>query len=343
MRVAIMEPLAPPADDLCARLMTDHEVLVAPAKGEPPAGLETADCVMWQSWPVDRAFIERLPNLKLLQRIGRFRATGDVTAAVERGIPVSVFPHGTSLRVAEHNLALIFGLARGLLASHAAVVNGDNPANMTPEVRNGPTPTVNWARVPGLVTLQHKTVGIVGFGEIGACLAQMLAPHQCRVLYYKRGPLSPELERFYGVEYAPMEQLLAESDVVVDLLPVQEATKGYFNEATFGQMKPSAFFVNTGRAHSMDEAAVVKVLSKGRIAGAAIDVFWLEPLPAGHPITKLSNVLLTPHTAGGTPQGTINGMAGWTDIFEKLNENLRRVAAGRPVLSPLAPREPMPD
>ena len=60
MRVAIMEPLAPPADELCARLMTDHEVLLAPAKGEPPAGLETADCVMWQTWPVDRAFIERL-------------------------------------------------------------------------------------------------------------------------------------------------------------------------------------------------------------------------------------------------------------------------------------------
>src|SRR5690606_12342967 len=114
---------------------------------------------------------------------GRFRANGDVTAAIGRGIPVSVFPHGTSGRVAEHAFALIMGLMRGLLRSDKAVRSGENPADMTPQERLGGTPTVNWARVPGLETLYFKTIGIVGFGEIGAVLALLLQPFGCRVLY----------------------------------------------------------------------------------------------------------------------------------------------------------------
>jgi phosphoglycerate dehydrogenase-like enzyme len=340
MRVAIMEPLNPPADEICRDLMKAHQVTVAPAAGQPPDGLAAAEAVVWSSWPVDRAFIAGLPNLRLLQRIGRLRARGDVSGAQERGVPVSVFPHGTSLRVAEHTFALILGMLRGLLPSHQAVVEGQNPAGMTPEVRNGPTPTVNWARVPGLQTLQYATVSIVGFGEIGATLALMLKPHHCRVLYHKRGRLTPEQERYYGVQYAGFDDALAQADVVCDLLPVSDATRGAFNAGAFGRMKPTAVLVNTGRAHSVDEAALLTALRDRRIAGAALDVFWLEPLPAGHPVTALPNVLLTPHTAGGTPQGAINGLAGWTDVFGRLNENLRRVAAGEPVLSPLPPDEP---
>ncbi len=342
MRVAFMEPLNPPADSIAKQWMGAHTMLLPKAAGEAPEGLASAEAVVWSSWPVDRAFIDALPNLKFMQRIGLFRAKGDYTAALSRNIPLSVFPHGTSLRVAEHTLALIFGLARGLLASHAAVVNGDNPAAMTPEVRNGPTPTVNWARVPGLQTLQHKTIGIMGFGEIGAVLARMLAPHQCRVLYNKRTPLTPAQEAYFGVEHASVETLLRESDVVCDLLPVQDATRGFFNAATFGMMKPTAFFVNPGRGHSVDEADFLKVMADRRIAGAGLDVFWLEPLPKDHPVTKLPNVLLTPHTAGGTPQGEVNGMAGWGDVFEKLTENLRRVQAGQPALSPLTAAVPLP-
>jgi len=342
MRVAFLDPLEGIAGDLVGGFFGPEEMLVAPAAGKLPEGWQQAETAVWSRYPLDRALIEAMPRLRFLQRLGRFRARGDATAALERGIPVSVLPHGTSGRVAEHTFALLIGLFRGLLRSHESVVTGRNPANLAPEERVGPTPTVNWAQVPGLQSLYFKTVGILGFGEIGACLALLLAPFGCRVMYNKRSRLSRAQEAFFGVVFASQEQILRDADAVVDLLPVTPETRRILGEREFGLMKATAFFVNAGRGVTTDEAALVRALGEGRIAGAGLDVFALEPLPAEHPVLRLPNVLLTPHTAGGTPQGAVNGLAGWTDTFERLRENLRRVAAGEPVLSPMAPGEPQP-
>jgi phosphoglycerate dehydrogenase-like enzyme len=344
MRVAFLDPLEGIARDLYPQFLGEHEVLIAPSNSELPAGWQEAEAAVWSRWPVDQGLIESMPQLRFMQRLGRFRARGDARPALDRGIQVSVFAHGTSGRVAEHTLALILGLFRGLLASHRAVVNGDNPAGLTPEIRNGPTPTVNWAQVPHLQSLQFKTVGIAGFGEIGACLALMLAPLNCRVLYFKRTPLRLDQEEFFNVERVEsLEGLLRGSDAVVDLVPVSDATHNMFGAREFGLMKSSAYFVNPGRGWTVDEDALVQALAQDQIGGAGIDTFTLEPLPPGHPITKLENVLLTPHTAGGTPQGAINGLAGWSDVFERLNENLRRVSVGEPVLSPMRSTDPQPE
>ena len=278
-----------------------HEVLVAPEAGELPAGWQDAEAVVWSRWPVDRAFIDSLPKLRFMQRLGKIRARGDVTAARERGIPVSVLPHGTSVRVAEHAFALMLGLFRGLLAAHRSVIDGSNPANLPPERGESARQALNWAGVPGLQSLQFKTIGIAGFGEIGACLAVMLAPMQCRVLYYKRTPLRADQEAFFGVNYAPLDHLLQESDVVCDLIPGWEENRETLGEREFGLMKRSAYFVNVGRGITTDEPALARALAEGRIAGAGLDVFTIEPLQPGHPFLGLSNTLLTPHIAGGTP------------------------------------------
>ena len=342
MKIAFLDPV----EGIACDLITDHfapdDLLIAPDRQTLPAGLDAAEVIVWSNWPVDRTLIESLPRLRLLQRLGRFRARGDVTAAFERGTPVSVLPHGTSGRVAEHAFGLIMGLFRGLLRSDQAVREGQNPAGMEPQERIGSTPTVNWARVPGLETLYFKTLGIAGFGEIGAVLALHLQSFGCRVLYNKRTPLAPEQERYFGVQHASFDDLLRDSDVVVDLVPVNEATRGIFGEAQFDAMKASAFFVNVGRGPTADERALVRALSEHRIAGAGLDVFDLEPLPPGHVLTTLDNVLLTPHTAGGTPQGAINGLAGWTDVYTYLRENIRRVEAGEPVLNAMRPGDPQP-
>ncbi len=342
MRIAFLEPVAPPADRLAPDILRDHDLLIPAQRGQLPAGYQTADVVLWSNHAVDAAFIDSLPNLKLMQRVGFFRHKGDARPAVQKGIPVSVLPHGTSGRVAEHTLALILGLFRGLLTSHAAVLDSRNPGNLYPEVRNSATPSVNWAQVPNLRSLRFATVGILAFGEIGAVLAQMLAPFGCRVLYYKRTRLTPQQEAFYGVTYASLDEVLTQSDAVVNYIPASEATKGMLGEREFGLMKQSAYFINTGRAYSTDEAALLQALNDYRIAGAGLDVFWLEPLPGDHPIKRAANTLLTPHTAGGTPQGVVNGWAGWTDILTWLNENIRRVQAGEPVMSPLRLDQPLP-
>ena len=342
MKIAFLDPVEGIARELITHHFSPADLLIAPSREELPDGLAGAEAIVWSRWPVDRALIESLPDLRLLQRLGRLRARGDATAAFERGIPVSVLPHGTSGRVAEHVLALIMGVFRGLLHSDQAVREGRNPAGLEPQERIGSTPTVNWARVPGLESLYFKTVGIAGFGEIGACLALLLQPFGCRVLYNKRTPLASDLERYFGVTHASFEDLLSASDAVIDLLPVSDATRGMFGRQQLDLMQPGAFFINTGRGPTVDEDALIDVLLERRIAGAGLDVFAQEPLAPGHPLTRLENVLLTPHTAGGTPQGPVNGIAGWTDTFVRLKENVCRVEAGEPLLSPMHPGDPQP-
>src|ERR1044072_4504597 len=135
MKIAFFEPLSPPADTMPPRLIPQHEVLAPPNAETLPDGWQDAEAIVWSRWPVDAALIAQMPRLRFMQRLGVFRANGGATAALERGIPVSVLAHGTAARVAEHNLALILGLMRGLLASDAAVRRGDNPANMEPMER----------------------------------------------------------------------------------------------------------------------------------------------------------------------------------------------------------------
>src|SRR5439155_15573532 len=123
-------------------------------------------------------------------------------------------------------------------------------------------------------------------------LALLLAPFNCSILYNKRSRLTEAEERFFGVTYASFEDLLRQSDAVANLVPVSEETKAMFGEREFGLMKPTAFFVNTGRAWSTDEIALARALSEGKIAGAGIDVFSFEPLPRGHPFLTTPNMLL---------------------------------------------------
>jgi phosphoglycerate dehydrogenase-like enzyme len=340
VKIAFLEPLHPVAASMVARFLAAHEVISPPAAGELPPLIDDAEAVIWSSWPVDRALIGRLPRLRFMQRLGVFRFAGDPSAAVARGIPVSVLPHGTSGRVAEHAFALMLALSRDLLTAHRAVLDGVNPAGLGPEAGEGAHQPLNWAGLPGPRSLRFRTVGILGFGEIGACLARLLAPFQCRVLYFKRRPLTSEQEHFYGVVHGELDEILMTSDSVCNLIPANEQTRGMLGAREFGLMKHDAHFVSCGRGMTTDERALAAALAEGRIGGAGLDVFSIEPIPRDDPFLGLSNVILTPHIAGGTPLGAPGGSAGWSDTFERLAENLRRVQDGEPILSPIDPREP---
>jgi phosphoglycerate dehydrogenase-like enzyme len=335
MLVLFLDPLPPVAQGMPEQFLGGHEVLVGQASGPLPEGWQSAKAIVWSQRALDASTISSMPQLRLLQRIGFYRATGDVSQLASPEVRVSVLPHGTAARVAEHTLALIMGLVRGLVPSHQSVVEGSNPLGYTPEERVGATPTVNWAQVPNLQSLWFKKVGIVGFGEIGSVLAQLLRPFRCDVVYFKRTRLTDAEETGFGVSYSSLDDLLATSDIVCNLLPTNDATRGLLGASKLALMKKTGFFINTGRAATTDEKALIELLRRGKIAGAGLDVFDLEPLPPGHPLVGLPNVLLTPHTAGGTPSGAVNGLAGWTDTFRAIAENLRRVEAGEPLLTML--------
>jgi phosphoglycerate dehydrogenase-like enzyme len=323
MRVAFLDPLEARLRDFPAKYLPgpDFEVLVTDTPGQFPEGWQSAEAAVWWATPLDRSLIEQMKSLKFLQRIGWFRARGDASAALERGIPVAVTPQGVSDRVAQHALTLTLMLIRRMPAAAEAINTRLNPEELQELPADSGQNTVNWARIPDIQTLNDKTIGILGFGEIGSTFARMLAPFHDRILAYRRRPLSPEQEAFYGVKWTALDELLRESDVVASFVPGIPESEGLMGRREFALMKASAYFVNCGRAKHVNEAALVDALRENRIAGAAIDVFPVEPLPRTSPMRDLPNAIITPHTAGG--------IGGWMDTFERLRRNLDLIKAGK--------------
>lgn len=322
MQVLFLNPLEERLRQFPARFLPgpEFEVMQPGLDGAPPPDAEAVEaCVYWDH-PIGRELVEDLPALRFIQRVGRYRASGDLGAAFDRGILVSATPYGVLARVAQHTLTLMLALARNLIPSHQSVLDATNAINMPPEYAKEKPLAFNWSRVPAIGSLFDKTLGIVGFGEAGSVLADLARPFEMEVLYYKRRRLTPGQEWYYGVEYADLDDLLERSDYVAMFVPYSEENRGIFGEREFGRMKQGAFFVNTGRANVTDEAALIRALKDGRLAGAGLDVFSHEPLPEDAPLRDLPNVILTPHLAGG--------VGGWEDTFERIARNLRLVRDG---------------
>jgi phosphoglycerate dehydrogenase-like enzyme len=320
MQVLFLNQLEERLRDFPRRYLSEFEVLFPNGEGTLPEKLDQVEACVYWNHPLGSELIDQLPALRFIQRIGRYRATGDLTPAFERGILVSAMPFGVLARVAQHTLALMLALARNLLPCHQSVLDGTNAIGMQPEYAKEKAVAFNWAGVPGIGSLFDKTLGIIGFGEAGSVLADLVRPFEMEVLYYKRRRLTPGQEWYYGVDYAPLDELLARSDWITTFIPFTEENVGVLGQREFNLMKPGAFFVNTGRQNVLDESALVQALKDGRLAGAGLDVYSIEPLPEDTPFRDLPNVLLTPHVAGGT--------GGWEDAFERIARNLRLVRDG---------------
>ena len=200
----------------------------------------------------------------------------------------------------------MLALAKRLIAADAAARADDwDRARVHPD--NGVA--YNWPGLTGLAGLYGKTVGIVGLGEVGIMAARMAQGFGARVVYCNRTRLSDDRERALGVAYRPLDVLLAEADVVSLHASNLPDNKGMIDAGFFARMKPSAVFVNTSRGRMVDEAALADALARGAIAGAGLDVFAQEPLPADSPLHAAPNLILTPHVAGGSRVGIIAEVA----------------------------------
>jgi phosphoglycerate dehydrogenase-like enzyme len=223
-------------------------------------------------------------QLRLLSLWGTGTDNVDLAAAARYGVTVANTPGVSAISIAEHCLALLLAAARRIPRTDA-------------EIRQG-----GWPRGEG-AQMQGKTLGIIGLGAIGRRFAQLGAAIGMRVIAWTMHP-NPAL-RF---ELVPLEQIYRESDVVSVHLRLSTNTRRMIGEREFAMMKPSAIFINTARGPIVDEAALVEALSTGRVAAAGLDVFEVEPLPAGHPLTGLPNVVLTAHSAGITPEALEAGL-----------------------------------
>jgi phosphoglycerate dehydrogenase-like enzyme len=176
-----------------------------------------------------------------------------------------------------------------------------------------------------IVEISNQTVGIVGYGDIGRAVATRVKSMGMRVLAVKRhGPPLYNVDPLVSQIFAPEKRtdMIAQCDYVVVAAPLTAETRGLIGEKEFAAMKPEAVIVNVGRGPVIDEAAMVRALSEGRIKGGALDVFDQEPLPAGHPFYKLQNVLLSPHCADHTPDWMDQAMRFFIEQFDRFSKGV---------------------
>ena len=215
----------------------------------------------------------------------------------ELGISVHLIKGYGDTAVAESAIALMWASARVL-------------AQMDREMRAG-----NWLREDAM-QLTGKTLGLVGFGGIAAEVARIAKGAGMRVIAWNRSP-----KQHPGVEFVPLDRLLADSHVVSIHLLLNDETRGFITREKIAAMRPGVILVNTARGAIVDEAAMIEALRSGHIRHAGLDVFNIEPLPKDHPLTKIPNVTLSAHSAFRTPEASENLIhAAW--------EHCRRVARG---------------
>lgn len=240
------------------------------------ARLRDADVVMAlrERTAFPRTLLERLPNLKLIPTAGMRNAAIDMKAATELGILVCG-TQGESTDTAELTWGLIFAVLRHIPFEHQAMRAG------------------RWQSTVG-TGLGGKTLGLLGLGTIGAQMARVAHAFNMRVIAWSEN-LTEERARECGAERVTKDGLLRQSDVLSIHTRLSGRTKGIFGAAELAAMKPSAVLINSSRGPIVNEAALVAALQKRAIAGAGLDVYDDEPLPAGHPLRTLDNVVLTPH------------------------------------------------
>jgi D-3-phosphoglycerate dehydrogenase / 2-oxoglutarate reductase len=225
-----------------------------------------------------------LPELKFLTVMGTGTDNIDLESATRHGVVVSNTPTAPTISVAEHTVALMMALTKNLVPMHNALKQGE------------------WKHVPG-IELRGKTFGVLGLGLIPAEFAPVVKALGMRLVGWSLTHDPARAERL-GVELLEMDDVLRQSDVVALMLRASPRTHQIVGKRELGLMKPTAYLVNTGRGALVDEAALYEHLKAKRIAGAAIDVFQTEPLPADSPLLTLDNVVVTPHVAWVTDQGT---------------------------------------
>lgn len=278
--------------------------LLAPATASEPdllAAVAPADAILAYQAQIPASVIRAAPSLKLIQKHGLNVRNIDVAAATERNVRVATLPLLRSVSVAEHALALMLACARKVVPGHRAVTEAVyRSMGLEPVVTAQRTYRSNWPRVEGMAELFQTTVGIVGMGDIGMEIAKRCRAFSMHVRYYQRTRHPAAIENGIGMRYLDFDELLSVSDYIVLVLPHTPETEGIVGARELARMKPSATLVNVGRGGLIDEEALADALRHGRLAMAGLDVYRHEPLPVESALRTLPNVVLLPHTGGGS-------------------------------------------
>jgi phosphoglycerate dehydrogenase-like enzyme len=295
-RIAILDDYQDVARRFADWDSLDSEVVVFTEHHDDIDHLEPFDVIMAmrERTPFPRERLARLPNLKLLVTTGMGNAAIDTEAARELGITVAG-TRGTPTHTAELTWALILALARNIPAEDRALRAG------------------GWQHTVGF-ELAGRTLGVIGLGRLGAQVARIGEAFGMEVIAWSQN-MDTSLTK---------EELLRRSDVVTIHVRLSERTTGLIGASELALMKPTAYLVNTSRGPIVDEDALLHALHNGEIAGAGIDVYDTEPLPADHPLRSAPNTVLTPHIGYVTD-------ASYARFYEDAVEDIAAFLRGEPI------------
>jgi phosphoglycerate dehydrogenase-like enzyme len=242
-------------------------------------------------------------SLKFVQKYGFTTRNIDSPACEAAGVKVLTIRRRANISTAEQALTLMLGLARQITrnANLISVEQLKNAGYSPTTYDRSHTPNGNWARIPGMVTLYQRQLGIVGLGEIGRELALRAMALGMRIVYTQRTRLPPDVEQQYQASYFPLEELLATSDCVSLHLPRGPATVNFISERQLSVIKPGAFLINVAQPNLVDREALRRALASGRLGGYGLDTFYEEPGDPNDPLIQFPNVIVTPHL-GGSPR-----------------------------------------
>jgi len=286
MRVAILDDIHGAYEGTAGvrRLRERADVRIFTEPFGDPAALAGFDALLAnrERTKFTRALIERLADVRIIAQTGNHAYHIDLDAAAERGIVVAKASGGFSRGAAELAIGLAIAAMRQVPTADAALRRGE------------------W-KTPFTRVLHAKTLGILGLGRVGRHVCGIARAFGMRVLAWSPR-LTDDAARAVGAERCELDALLRESDVVSIHLALAPESRGLLDARRLALMKPTAILVNTARGPIVDEAALVAALAEGRIAGAGLDVFDVEPLPPGHPLCRLPNAVLTPHLGWPTDE-----------------------------------------
>ena len=260
--------------------------------------------------PMRDAFYKAAPKLKLVQLLSAGYDNVDLEAARRAKVPLSNNGGANAISVSEHALMLMLTVYRKVIWQHGSVSGGRWRGN-------GPAPR--------MYELYDKTLGIVGLGTIGKKVARLGRAFGMRVQYFDIARLTEDEADALGVKFRLLRELIRTSDIVSLHVPLNDSTRHMIGAEELALMKPTSIIINTSRGPVIDEVALHKTLSAGKIFGAGLDVFDQEPPPSDNPLFRLDNVVLTAHFAGPTWDNH-------TARFRNAFDNVQRVARGEPPL-----------
>lgn len=274
------------------------------------ARIDGAEILVTHLAPLSAGIMDRCPVLKFVAVSRGGPVNIDMQAAHQRGITVVNTPGRNASAVAEFTIGAILAETRLITRGHDALRRGEWRGDLYRADRTGEE-------------LSEMTVGVIGYGQIGTRVVRLLKVFGCRILVADPYVQLSASDRADGVEHVALETLLAQSDIVTLHPRVTQETEKLINAETLAQMKPTAILINTARGPLVDYDALYQALAGGRLRGAMLETFAVEPVPSDWPLLKLENVTLTPHIAGASVK-TVTYAAGLAA------EEVRRYLAGEP-------------